>query len=159
MWLRLKPTQRLHCLTCCVCVVRSVGLVRTRDKYVPYEDGSPFLWGYWFKSGLKDHSGYFLYFCYCQQISCLDPNQQLTDVLTSIVCVSLSKKYKSEYNVIIMHLITVVITTCSEYFWVLDVLWTFFVIGICIYRLINEVGVYRCLCLIDSSWQATVKTK
>ena len=37
---------------------------------------------------LKDKAGDFLYSSYCQQISCAEPNQQLTDLLTSIVCVS-----------------------------------------------------------------------
>ena len=40
---------------------------------------------------LKDNSGDFLYFTYFQQISCLDPNQHWTDLLTSIVCVSKSE--------------------------------------------------------------------
>ena len=41
-----------------------------------------------FTSSLKDLTGDFLYFSSRQQISCLEKNQQWTDLLTSIVCVS-----------------------------------------------------------------------
>ena len=37
---------------------------------------------------LKKKAANFLDFSYCQQISCAEPNQQLTDLLTSIVCLS-----------------------------------------------------------------------
>lgn len=37
---------------------------------------------------LKDVSGDFLYFSYCQRIPSLDPNQQRTDQQQQILCVS-----------------------------------------------------------------------